>query len=57
VLYSFRSLDRREHELNAIGKGKRKGFAGESAEATTAVITAAGERRDEASAVTTNEKS
>jgi hypothetical protein len=56
VLYSFRSLDRREHELNAIGKGQRQGFAGESAEATTAVITAAGQQR-EAPAVTTNEKS
>ncbi|RXW20960.1 hypothetical protein EST38_g4894 [Candolleomyces aberdarensis] len=53
--FVFRSLDRREHELNAIGKGARRGFAGESAEATTAVITATGQVKE--TQPTTNEKS
>ncbi|KAG5642975.1 hypothetical protein DXG03_001823 [Asterophora parasitica] len=33
--FTFRKLDRRESELNAIGQGDRDGFAGEAAETTT----------------------
>ncbi|KAJ3531109.1 hypothetical protein NMY22_g8289 [Coprinellus aureogranulatus] len=33
----FRDLDRREYQLNAIGKGERQGFAGESPEMTHAL--------------------
>ncbi|KAG6915913.1 hypothetical protein DXG01_009283 [Tephrocybe rancida] len=35
--FTFRDLDRREGELNAIGMGDRAGFAGEAPEATTGV--------------------
>jgi len=37
----FRSLDRREYELNQIGKGDRDGFVGETPEVTTHRLTGA----------------
>jgi len=39
----FRELDRKEHQLNAIGRGERQGFAGETADMTTARRNALGE--------------
>ncbi|TEB20884.1 peptide transporter PTR2B [Coprinellus micaceus] len=35
----FRDLDRREYQLNAIGKGERQGFAGETPEMTSHFVT------------------
>lgn len=44
---TFRGLDRREHELNQIGKGDRQGFVGETAEVTTKRMTLAQHEKSE----------